>query len=149
MIILAIVLLLLVSAVAFFNTETVLLDLFLTSISTPLWLIILGTLLMGMIIAGLLASGVIARNKEALKEKDREMDRADTERKESVDKVKQDADTQIELQKKEAEILRLQAKLSQNQDGNRDVPVKETRVKVPEDDHTRVEVREENHHDRT
>lgn len=150
MIILAIVLLVLVGVVAFLNTtEMAMINLYFTSFNIPLWLVIAGTLLIGMIIAGLLASSVIARNKKALKDKEEEMDRAETERKESVDKAKQDAETQIELQKKEAEIQRLNAKLSQDQSGNRAVPVKETKVEVPEDNHTWVEAREEDHQTRT
>lgn len=145
MIIVAIVLLLLVGVVAFLNMEMVMLDLYLTSFDIPLWLVIVGTLLLGMVIAGLLASTVIARNKEALRDKDKEMERAEAERRESVDKVRKDADTQIELQKKEAEIQRLNAKLASNQDRNRNVPENETRVKVPDDGHTRVEVSDDNY----
>lgn len=150
MIVLAIVLLLLVGVVAYLNiAEMVMIDLYFTSFNIPVWLLIVGTLLIGMVIAGLLASSVIARNKKVLKDKEEEMDRAEAERKESVDKVKQDAETQIELQKKEAEIQRLNAKLSQDQSGNRAVPVKETKVEVPEDNHTWVEAREEDHQTRT
>lgn len=159
MIILAIVLLLIVGVVAFLNMETVMLNLYLTSFDLPLWLVIVATLLLGIVIAGLLASAVIERHKQALRDKDEEMDRAEAERRESVEKVRQDADAQIEIQKKEAEIQRLNAQLASNQNRNRNESVNETsvegpesrhtRVDVPEENHTIVDVHEENDHDRT
>lgn len=160
MIILAIVLLLIVGVVAFLNMEMVMLNLYVTSFDLPLWLVIVGTLLLGMVIAGLFASAVIERHKQALRDKDEEMDRAEAERRESVEKVRQDADTQIEIQKKEAEIQRLNAQLASHQNRNRDESVNETRdegpenrhtriIDVPEENHTIVDVHEENDHDRT
>ncbi|GAA0366420.1 hypothetical protein GCM10008932_18200 [Alkalibacterium iburiense] len=157
MIILAIVLLLIVGVVAFLNMETVMLNLYLTSFDLPLWLVIVGTLLLGIVIAGLLASAVIERHKQALRDKDEEMDRAEAERRESVEKVRQDADAQIEIQKKEAEIQRLNAQLASNQNRNQSVnetsvegpESRHTRVDVPEENHTIIDVHEENNHDRT
>jgi len=116
MIILAIVLLSLVGVVAFLNTEMILINLYFTSITIPIWLAFVGLLLTGMVIASLLARANSARNREVLKDKDKELNRSETEREEAVKRTKQDAETQMEMQKKEAEIQRLNEKLSSNQD---------------------------------
>ena len=49
--------------------------------------------------------------------------------------MKQDSETQMEMQKKEAEIQRLNAKLASNQAENRQVQVEETKVETPEENY--------------
>ena len=155
-IILAIVLLLLVGVVSFLNTEMLLINLYFTSITIPVWLSFVGMLLIGMLIAGLLASANSARTRQLLKNKEKELERSETEREEVIERAKQEAEIQMELQKKEAEIQRLNEKISSNQDkdpvsvnkkvvketpidtqdlNNADnkIKVKETNIKIPEE----------------
>lgn len=133
MIILAVLLLVLFGVVAFLNTEMTLISLYFMTFSIPLWLALIGALLIGMVIAALLASAKGARNRQVVKNKDKELDRSETERKEAVDRVKKESEAQLEIQKKEAEIQRLNAELSSNKD-REEKPVSKTLIKeVPID----------------
>ncbi len=116
MVILAIILLLLVGVVAFLNMDMIPINLYFTSISIPLWLAIVGLILIGMLIAGLLARASSARNRELLKNKEKELERSEAEREEAVNRAKQDAETQIALERKEAEIQRLNEQISSDQE---------------------------------
>ncbi len=116
MIILAILLLVLFGVVAFLNTEMILISLYFITFTLPLWLALIGALLIGMVIAALFASAKGARNRQVVKNKDKELDRSEIERKEAVERVKKESEAQLEIQKKEAEIQRLNAELSSNKD---------------------------------
>ncbi|MEG0679298.1 MAG: lipopolysaccharide assembly protein LapA domain-containing protein [Carnobacterium sp.] len=126
MIILAVLLLVLVGVVAFLNTEMILINFYFMTFTLPLWLALIGTLLIGMVIAALLANG--ARNRQVVKNKDKELDRSETERKEAVDRVKKESEAQLEIQKKEAEIQRLSAELSSAKESETK-PISETLIK--------------------
>lgn len=128
MIILAILLLVLVGVVAFLNTEMILISLYFMTITIPLWLALIGALLIGMIIAALLANAKGSRNRQVVKNKDKELERSEREKKEAVDRVKQESETQLEIQRKEAEIQRLNAELSSTKDSEIK-PVSETVIK--------------------
>lgn len=161
MIILAIVLLLFVGVVAFLNTEMLQMNLYFTSITIPVWIALVGMLLIGMLIAGLLARAYIARNRQLLKDKEKELDRSEKERKEAIERAKRDAEIQMELQEKEAEIQRLNEKISSHQDQDtvsvnkkvvKETPIdtqdlnnEEKRIRVKE---THVETPEENHQEK-
>ena len=88
MIILAILLLVLVGVVAFLNTEMILISLYFMTFTIPLWMALIGALLIGIVVAALLAHAKGARNKQVVKNKDKELDRSEEERKEAVDRVK-------------------------------------------------------------
>ena len=109
MIVLALLLLVLVAAVAFFNTEMITLNLYFASLSIPLWMALVGALLLGMVIAGLLASSAGARNRQVIKNKNREIERTEEEKIAAVERVKQESANRTEMLKKEAEIQRLQS----------------------------------------
>lgn len=94
----------------------------------PLWLALIGALLIGMVIAALLANAKGARNRQVVKNKDKELDRSETERKEAVDRVKKESEAQLEIQKKETEIQRLNAELSSAKESETK-PVSETLIK--------------------
>lgn len=134
MTVLAILLILLVAMVAFFNTEMVMLDLNFTSFSVPMWMILVGTLILGMIIAALLASAAGARNRQVIKSKNREIERSEDEKIEAVERVKQESANRAEMLKKEAEIQRLQSERSSA--GNSETTtVEKTRTEEPLHDH--------------
>ncbi|MEG0496685.1 MAG: lipopolysaccharide assembly protein LapA domain-containing protein [Carnobacterium sp.] len=128
MIILAVLLLVLVGVVAFLNTEMILINFYFMTFTLPLWLALIGTLLIGMVIAALLANAKGARNRQVVKNKDKELDRSETERKEAVDRVKKESEAQLEIQKKEAEIQRLSAELSSAKESETK-PISETLIK--------------------
>ena len=86
MIILAILLLVLFGVVAFLNTEMILISLYFITFTLPLWLALIGALLIGMVIAALFASAKGARNRQVVKNKDKELDRSEIERKEAVER---------------------------------------------------------------
>ena len=94
----------------------ILISLYFITFTLPLWLALIGALLIGMVIAALFASAKGARNRQVVKNKDKELDRSEIERKEAVERVKKESEAQLEIQKKEAEIQRLNAELSSNKD---------------------------------
>ncbi|MGB6178339.1 LapA family protein [Carnobacterium sp.] len=112
MIVFALLLLILVGLVAFLNTEMILFSLYFVTFTIPLWIALVSTLLIGMAIAALFASAKGARNRQVVRNKDNELDRSEIERKEAVDRVRQESEAQLEMQKKEAEIQRLNTELS-------------------------------------
>lgn len=133
MIILAIVLLILFGVVAFLNTEMILINLYFTTFTIPMWLAFLGVLLIGMIIAALFASAKGARNRQVIKDKDKELERSETERKEAVDRMKQESEIQLEMQKKEAEIQRLNTELTSTKDNEPEMTDRVIKSEVPID----------------
>lgn len=133
MIILAIVLLILFGVVAFLNTEMILINLYFTTFTIPMWLAFLGVLLIGMIIAALFASAKGARNRQVIKNKDKELERSETERKEAVDRMKQESEIQLEMQKKEAEIQRLNTELTSTKDNEPEMTDRVIKSEVPID----------------
>lgn len=112
MIVIAIILLVLVAIVAFLNMEMATLNLYFTSFDLPLWVLFVGFLLMGMLIAALFAMAKGARNREVIKNKNDELEKAEASRDREVDRVKKESEAQIELQKKEAEIQSLNSRLA-------------------------------------
>lgn len=112
MIVIAIILLVLVGVVAFLNMEMATLNLYFASFDLPLWLLLVGFLLIGMLIAALFALSKGARNREVIKNKNDELERAETSRDKEVDRVKKESESQLELQKKEAEIQSLNSRLA-------------------------------------
>jgi putative membrane protein len=133
MIILAIVLLILFGVIAFFNTEMILIDLYFITFTVPMWLAFIGVLLIGIIIAALFASAKGARNRQVIKNKDKELERSETERKEAVDRMKQESEIQLEMQKKEAEIQRLNAEFTSTKDNEPEITGKVIKSEVPID----------------
>lgn len=112
MVILAIILLILVGIVAFLNMGMIPLNLYFTSFQLPLWLIIVGLVLVGMAIAGLFAASKGARNRQMLKNKKEELEHAETSKDEAVDRVRKESEAQLEIQRKEAEIQKLNERLT-------------------------------------
>lgn len=112
MIVIAIILLVLVGIVAFLNMEMATLNLYFASFDLPLWVLFVGFLLMGMLIAALFAMAKGARNREVIKSKNDELEKAQTSKDKEVDRVKKESEAQIELQKKEAEIQSLNSRLA-------------------------------------
>ena len=112
MIIIAIILLVLVAIVAFLNMQMATLNLYFMSFDLPLWLLFIGFLLLGMLIAALFAMSKGARNRQVIKNKNDELKNAESSRDEAVNRVKQESEAQLELQKKETEIQSLNARLA-------------------------------------
>lgn len=112
MIIIAIILLVLVTIVAFLNMQMATLNLYFMSFDLPLWLLFIGFLLLGMLIAALFAMSKGARNRQVIKNKNDELKNAESSRDEAVNRVKQESEAQLELQKKETEIQSLNARLA-------------------------------------
>lgn len=112
MIIIAIILLVLVAIVAFLNMQMATLNLYFMSFDLPLWLLFIGFLLLGMLIAALFALSKGARNRQVIKNKNDELKNAESSRDEAVNRVKQESEAQLELQKKEAEIQSLNTRLA-------------------------------------
>lgn len=112
MIVIAIILLILVGIVAFLNMEMTTLNLYFASFDFPLWLLLVGFLLIGMLVAALFALSKGARNREVIKNKNKELDKAEESRDTEVDRVKKESEAQLELQKKEAEIQSLNSRLA-------------------------------------
>lgn len=112
MMVIAIILLILVGIVAFLNMEMTTLNLYFASFDFPLWLILVGFLLIGMLVAALFALAKGARNREVIKNKNKELDKAEKFRDNEIDRVKKESEAQLELQKKEAEIQGLNSRLA-------------------------------------
>ncbi|MFL2104837.1 lipopolysaccharide assembly protein LapA domain-containing protein [Desemzia sp. FAM 23991] len=112
MIVLAIILLILVGVVAFLNMGMVPLDLYFISFQIPFWLLVAGLVLIGMAIAGLFAASKGARNRQMLKNKKEELEHAETSKDEAVDRVRKESEAQLEIQIKEAEIQKLNERLT-------------------------------------
>ena len=142
MIILAIVLLILFGVVAFLNTEMLLINLYFITFTVPMWLAFLGVLLIGMVIAALLASAKGARNRQVIKNKDKELERSETERKEAADRMKQESEIQLEMQKKEAEIQRLNTELTSTKDNEPEITDRVIKSEVP------IDIQGHNHPDK-
>ena len=112
MIILAIVLLVLFGAIALFNVELILINLYFTALTLPLWLALTISLLIGMAIAGLFASANGARNRVKMKNKEEELRHAKEEQEKAIERERKTSEVQLELQKRESEIELLNSQLA-------------------------------------
>lgn len=112
MMVVAIILLVIVGLLAFFNMGVVPLDLYFTSLELPFWIIIAGLVLIGMVIGGLFVASMGARNRQLLKEKKEELKNTEASKDQEVERVKKESESQLEIQKKEAEIQRLNERLT-------------------------------------
>lgn len=142
MIILAILLLILFGVVAFLNTEMLLINLYFITFTVPIWLAFIGVLLIGMVIAALFASAKGARNRQVIKNKDKELEQSEIQRKEAEDRMKQESETQLEMQKKEAEIQRLNTELSSTKENQPDITGRVIKSEVP------IDIQEHNNPDK-
>lgn len=122
--ILAIVLLAVAAGIAFLNMQTMTtLNLYFTSLTLPLWMILLGALLLGMLAAWLLAGAAAAARRNSLKEREEEL-QAELDRKEEelaaarrdkediADRTRLETEKDYELRQKDEEIESLNARLA-------------------------------------
>lgn len=136
MVILAFILLVLVGVVSFINTELMTINLYFMALSIPMWGIFITFLLIGMLIAALFATSKGARNRQVIKNKNKEIERTENEKtdaiervntekeealermklekKEAVEQSRKESDLQLELQNREAEIQKLESQLAQD-----------------------------------
>ena len=123
MAILAIILLVIVAAVSFINTELVSINLYLITLSIPMWGVFVSFLLIGALIIFLLATSKGAHNRQVIKNKNQEIKRVEDEKEKEVRRVrnemekkltqtKKENDLQLELQNRDAEIQKLESKLT-------------------------------------
>ena len=122
MTIFAILLLIIAVAIAFSNMQMVTLHLYFMTVSSPLWLIIVGAVLLGILTAVLFAGARvtssrknIARKEEELKEKlnrkDAELQASQQETKEVAEKTRNEMERALSMKQKDEEIKSLQLHL--------------------------------------
>lgn len=117
------------------------------TISVPTWAVFIAFLLIGMLIAALYGTSKGARNRQVIKNKNKEIERAEEEREEAINRVKlekdqalermkvekeeaieqvrKESDLQLELQNREAEIQKLKSRIAQ-EDENKHIQTTES-----------------------
>lgn len=140
MTILAIVLLAVAAGIAFLNMQAVVtLNLYFTSLTLPLWLVLLGALLTGMLAAWLLAGAAAAARRKSIRQKEEEL-QAELDRKEEelaaarrekediADRTRLETEKDYQMKQKDEEIANLNERLAsmeahlgnmENQNANR------------------------------
>lgn len=140
MVILAFILLVLVGVVSFINTELMSINLYFTIISVPAWAVFIAFLLIGMLVAALFGTSKGARNRQVIKNKNKEIERAEEEKAEAINRVeiekeqalermklekteaieqmRKESDLQLTLQNKEAEIQKLESQIAKKDEKN-------------------------------
>lgn len=103
MVILAFILLVVVGVVSFLNTELMAVNLYFMSLSVPAWAIFIAFLLIGMLIAALFATSKGARNRQVIKNKNNEIERAEEEKEEGIKRVELEKEQALERMKVEKE----------------------------------------------
>lgn len=103
MVILAFVLLILVGAVSFVNPELMTINLYFLTLTVPMWAVFIAFLLIGMLIAALFGTSKGARNRQVIKNKNKEIERAEEEKEEAVNRAQLEKDQAIERLKLEKE----------------------------------------------
>lgn len=103
-----ILLVLAIGVIALNMNPLVPINLWVTSVTLPVWMIIAGALVLGLLIAWLLALSKGTKNRESKKEQEDKLRVADLSKKEAVEQAKQDSEAQLIQQNAEIEGLRKQ-----------------------------------------
>ncbi|MGX7393838.1 LapA family protein [Carnobacterium mobile] len=103
-----ILLVLAIGVIALNMNPLVPINLWVTSVTLPVWMIIAGALVLGLLIAWLLALSKGTKNRENKKEQEDKLRVADLSKKEAVEQAKQDSEAQLIQQNAEIEGLRKQ-----------------------------------------
>lgn len=103
-----ILLVLAIGVIALNMNPLVPINLWVTSVTLPVWMIIAGALVLGLLIAWLLALSKGTKNRENKQEQEDKLRVADLSKKEAVEQAKQDSEAQLIQQNAEIEGLRKQ-----------------------------------------
>lgn len=103
-----ILLVLAIGVIALNMNPLVPINLWVTSVTLPVWMIIAGALVLGLLIAWLLALSKGTKNRENKREQEDKLRVADLSKKEAVEQAKQDSEAQLIQQNAEIEGLRKQ-----------------------------------------